>query len=51
MILSKDNASGMPWLMPELPEEIESLIDCCLSSPLTEALEEDTREGRRYPSE
>lgn len=51
MMVSNDSASGMPWLMPELPEEMESLIDLCFSSPLTDSLEAETRAGRRYPSE
>lgn len=44
MILSKDRASGMPAVLPELPE----LYDSGLSWPLIEAAEEVTREGRRY---
>lgn len=37
---SKDNAAGMPWLMPEFPDSIDSLIDFCFSSPLIELLED-----------
>lgn len=54
MMRSNDKASGIPLLMQELHESMESLIDLCFSSPLIESLEslEDvTCEGRRYPSE
>ena len=47
MMRSKDKASGIPWLIDELPDEMESLIDRCFSSPLTESLDDETLEGRR----
>lgn len=43
MMLSKDNASGMPALLPELPE----VYDSGFWSPLMESPEEVTWEGRR----
>ena len=46
MILSKDRASGMPLLMHELPDAIDSRIEFCFSSPLIESADEDTLDGR-----
>lgn len=46
-IRSNDKAGGMPLLMHELQDWIDSLIDFCFSSPLRESAEELTCEGRR----
>lgn len=43
MMLSNDKASGIPAVLPELPE----VYDSGLSWPLMEAAEDVTREGRR----
>lgn len=42
MMRSKDRASGIPALMHELPELMESLMDFCFSSPLSESREDGT---------
>lgn len=49
MIRSKDNASGMPLLMQDDSDVMESLMDFCFSSPLNESQEVDdlTCDGRR----
>lgn len=47
MMRSKDRASGMPWLMQELLEVIDSLIDFRFSSPFIESRNDETRDGRR----
>ena len=45
---SKDSASGMPWLMQELPELMDSSMDFLFSSSLKESLEDvDTCGGLR----
>lgn len=41
MIRSKDSAVGMPWLMQELAEWTDSLMDSCFSLPLREFVEDD----------
>jgi hypothetical protein len=51
MILSNDKASGMPWLIPELPDDSDSLMDFCFSSPVNESRDEEAREGLRYVKE
>jgi hypothetical protein len=33
--------------MPDVPDESDSLIDFCFSSPLTESPDDETRDGRR----
>jgi hypothetical protein len=39
MILFKDKASGIPALMHDVPDSIDSLMDFCFSSPLSESRE------------
>jgi len=36
-IRSNDRASGIPWMVPVLPEVKDSSMDFCFSSPLNES--------------
>lgn len=42
MMRSKDKASGMPLLMFELPDTMDSLMDGCFSLPLMESRDDLT---------